>query len=61
MKWASLHDFIAMGGYGGYVWSAYGMLAALLAIEMVLLMRRAAQVRKQARVYARRGKAARAG
>ena len=26
----SLADFFAMGGYAGYVWSAYGVAAAVL-------------------------------
>jgi len=26
----NLHDFITMGGYGGYVWSAYGIAAVVL-------------------------------
>ena len=37
----SLGDFIAMGGYGGYVWSAYGVtLAALVAECIALRLRR---------------------
>lgn len=35
MKWhfMSIHDFIAMGGYAKYVWSAYGIaLIALLGL-----------------------------
>lgn len=27
----ALTAFVAMGGYGGYVWSAYGLAAAVLA------------------------------
>jgi heme exporter protein CcmD len=33
-------EFLAMGGYGGYVWGAYGVTAALLAIEIFLLLKR---------------------
>jgi heme exporter protein CcmD len=29
-----------MGGYGVYVWGAYGVTFGLLAIEVVLLMKR---------------------
>jgi len=29
-----------MGGYGGYVWGAYGVTFALLAIEVILLRKR---------------------
>ena len=32
--------FFAMGGYALYVWGAYGVTFALLAIEVVLLMKR---------------------
>ncbi len=32
-------DWLAMGGYGYYVWSAYGMLAIALIVELVLLRR----------------------
>jgi heme exporter protein D len=30
MAFASLNDFFAMGGHGAYVWSAWGVTAALL-------------------------------
>ncbi len=33
-------EFLAMGGYGGYVWGAYGVTFALLAIEVFLLLKR---------------------
>jgi heme exporter protein D len=33
-------EFLAQGGYGGYIWSAYGMTFALLAAEVVSLRRR---------------------
>ena len=35
-----MNDFFAMGGYGAYVWSAYGISAIVLAGN-VLLSRRA--------------------
>jgi len=38
--WASWGDFWAMGGYGGYVWGAYGVTLVLLAAEVVLLRAR---------------------
>jgi heme exporter protein D len=40
MSWASWSDFIAMGGYGGYVWSAYAVTFVFLAAEVVLVARR---------------------
>jgi len=40
MNWASWGEFWAMGGYGFYVWGAYAVTFASLAIEIVLLARR---------------------
>ncbi|MFM9879962.1 MAG: heme exporter protein CcmD [Burkholderiaceae bacterium] len=43
MNWASLSDFLAMGGYGLYVWGSFGMVALTLAAEVTqLLLRRKA-------------------
>jgi len=33
-------EFLAMGGYGFYVWGAYGVTFILLTIEVALLMKR---------------------
>ena len=50
----SLADFFAMGGYGFYVWGAYGVTAALAALEIVAVRARyraayqAAQLREAA-------------
>jgi heme exporter protein D len=35
-----MSEFFAMGGYGFYVWGSYGVTFALLAIEVILLMKR---------------------
>jgi len=35
-----MSDFFAMGGYGLYVWGAYGVTFALLALEILLLWKR---------------------
>jgi heme exporter protein D len=35
-----MSEFLAMGGYGFYVWGSYGVTFALLAVEVVLLMKR---------------------
>ena len=35
-----MSEFFAMGGYGLYVWGAYGVTFALLAIEVVMLLKR---------------------
>lgn len=36
MKWGSLAAFVAMGGYGAYVWGSYGVTAVLIALEIAL-------------------------
>jgi heme exporter protein D len=33
-------EFFAMGGYGLYVWGAYGVTFLLLAVEIALLLKR---------------------
>jgi heme exporter protein D len=40
MNWPDLHTFLAMGGYGLYVWGAYSLTAALMLIEPVLAIAR---------------------
>lgn len=40
MNWRSAAEFFAMGGYAPYVWGAYGLTAALMAIEAWLAVRR---------------------
>ena len=37
--WHSFSDFIAMGGYGFYVWGSFGATAAIMAIEPILVAR----------------------
>jgi len=34
MNWGGISDFLHMGGYGFYVWSSYGMCAALVCGEL---------------------------
>jgi len=36
MSFASFGDFIAMGHHGLYVWSAYGICAAVLALNVAV-------------------------
>jgi len=33
-------EFFSMGGYALYVWGAYGVTAAALAVEVLLLLKR---------------------
>lgn len=37
MQWASVNDFMAMGGYGLYVWGSYVVMIAVIIIEIMLL------------------------
>ena len=39
IHWASFSDFIAMGGYGFYVWGSFGMTALIMAIEPIAIRR----------------------
>jgi len=40
MIWLSLEEFLAMGGYGSYVWGSVLVTGGALALELVLLARR---------------------
>lgn len=48
MNWRSAAEFFAMGGYGLYVWGAYGVCAACMLIEPVLTWGRMRQARQRA-------------
>jgi len=52
MNWKSLDDFIAMGGYGFYVWGAYLVTAALITAEILMLRMRRRAVEKARRMHA---------
>jgi heme exporter protein D len=47
VSWGGLEGFLAMGGYGLYVWGSYGVTALCLAIELWSLARRARRARKE--------------
>ena len=50
MNWNTLNDFLAMGGYGLYVWGSVLMTVLLLATEALSLrMRRVNFLRRVAR------------
>jgi len=36
----TMSEFLGMGGYGFYVWGAYGVTALLLAAEVIAVVRR---------------------
>ena len=40
MNWASGSEFIAMGGYGLYVWGSFGVAALVMAGELLALRAR---------------------
>lgn len=39
MQWQSMDAFWAMGGYGEYVWGAFGVTLVGILIELILLKR----------------------
>ncbi|HEX8011446.1 MAG TPA: heme exporter protein CcmD [Casimicrobiaceae bacterium] len=45
----SLAEFFVMGGYGFYVWGAYGLTAVLLAAEVIAVRARLRHAREAAR------------
>ena len=51
MKWTSLGEFLAMGGYGTFVWGSYAVTALVVVVELVLVAGR----HRAARAAARRG------
>lgn len=46
MQWASVSDFLSMGGYGLYVWGSYVVMAAVVIIEVMLLRKGRSQTLK---------------
>ncbi len=48
MNWTSLDQFLHMGGYGLYVWGAYGVTLAALLAEALLARRRLRAARMHA-------------
>jgi heme exporter protein D len=42
-----MNEFLDMGGYGGYVWPAYGIAALLLSLLALATWRRGSQLRKK--------------
>ncbi|MEQ1654926.1 MAG: heme exporter protein CcmD [Nitrospira sp.] len=45
MQWNSLNEFLAMGGYGVYVWPSFGVTALCMIWEVLSLRRRYAAAR----------------
>ena len=44
MHWQSLDAFLAMGGYGFYVWGSFGLTGLCVVLELWLLGARRRQV-----------------
>jgi heme exporter protein D len=40
IHWNSLADFLAMGGYGLYVWGSFGVTVLIMAVEPLLIAKR---------------------
>jgi len=38
--WNSWNDFVAMGGYGFYVWGSYFVTLGFMGVELVVLVQR---------------------
>ena len=47
MPWGSVQEFVAMGGYGVYVWGSFGTTALCLVWEVVAVRHRHAVALKQ--------------
>ncbi len=39
VNWGGVSEFIAMGGYGAFVWGSYGVTALCIGVEVWLLAR----------------------
>jgi len=49
MPWHSAAEFLAMGGYAGYVWGSVGACALAMTLEPWLLHRRRRRVLRELR------------
>ena len=55
MNWGSWQNFVAMGGYGLYVWGSYVVTLVVLLAEIVsLIMRRRGVIERLTKYYAAR-------
>jgi heme exporter protein D len=55
MNWGSWQNFLAMGGYGLYVWGSYVVTLVMLVAEIVaLVMRRRGVIERLTTFYAAR-------
>ena len=49
MQWGSLSEFLAMGGYGVYVWTSFGVTALCMVWEVLAVRRRHAVAAAESR------------
>ncbi len=40
MNWGSVSEFLAMGGYGAFVWGSYGVTVVCIVLELVVIKAR---------------------
>ena len=40
MNWGSAAEFFAMGSYAGFIWGSFGVTAACIVLEIVVLAAR---------------------
>lgn len=48
MTWGSFSDFIAMGGYGTFVWGSYAVTVLVVVVEIALVAHRLRAARRAA-------------
>ncbi len=57
IHWNSFSDFMAMGGYGLYVWGSFGLTALIMIVEPIVVARNRkttiARLKRQLRADAR--------
>jgi heme exporter protein D len=46
MHWNSVGEFFAMGGYALYVWGSFGVCAAAMVLEPLLVKKRNNEIRR---------------
>lgn len=49
MQWNSISEFLAMGGYAFYVWGSFGLTAAVVVIETLLIRRQRTELLRNLR------------
>ncbi len=54
IQFSSLSEFIQMGKHGAYVWSAYGLFALIISLNIVLVKIKRREIIKQQQSRLRR-------